>query len=94
MSADAIHDGATSVGIELGSTRIKACLVGDDPSIILAVGEFEWENHLVDGQWSYSLDDVWAGVQAAYAALATDCEARYGVRPTTCLLYTSPSPRD
>ena len=83
MSADAIHDGATSVGIELGSTRIKACLVGDDPSIILAVGEFEWENHLVDGRWSYSLDDVWAGVQAAYAALATDCEDQYGVRPTT-----------
>lgn len=72
-----------SLGIELGSTRIKACLVGEDPSEVLAVGEFEWENQLVDGLWSYSLDDVWAGVQAAYATLAADAEAKYGEKPTT-----------
>ena len=61
---------ATALGIELGSTRIKACLVdADDPSRVLAVGEHEWENQLVDGRWSYSREDVWAGVQAAYAAL-------------------------
>ena len=61
---------ATALGIELGSTRIKACLVdADDPSTVLAVGEYEWENQLVDGRWSYALEDVWAGVQAAYAAL-------------------------
>jgi len=59
-----------ALGIELGSTRIKACLIdSDDPSIVIAVGEYEWENQLVDGRWSYSLDDVWAGVQAAYADL-------------------------
>jgi len=71
-----------SLGIELGSTRIKACLVGADPSVVLAVGEHEWENQLVDGRWSYSLDAVWAGVQAAYAALALDAESRHGSRPT------------
>ena len=87
MTADGaaaqIREGRTSLGIELGSTRIKACLVGEDPSVVLAVGEFEWENQLVDGRWSYALDDVWAGLAAAYAALAADAETRHGVRPTT-----------
>ena len=73
----------TSLGIELGSTRIKACLVGEDPSVVLAVGDHEWENQLVDGRWSYSLDDVWAGVQAAYAELVADAESKHGERPTT-----------
>ncbi|CAN5418659.1 FGGY-family carbohydrate kinase [soil metagenome] len=82
-SAEAIRAGRTSLGIELGSTRIKACLVGEDPSVVLAVGDHEWENQLVDGLWSYSLDDVWAGVQAAYAALAADVQERYGVQPQT-----------
>lgn len=69
-----------ALGIELGSTRIKACLVdGDDPSIVLAVGDHEWENQLVDGRWSYSLDAVWAGVQAAYA----DLVAKLPEKPTT-----------
>ena len=72
-----------SLGIELGSTRIKACLVADDPSVVLAVGEFEWENRLVDGRWTYSLEDVWAGIQSAYAALAQDAEARHGAKPDT-----------
>jgi sugar (pentulose or hexulose) kinase len=83
VSGDAIRAGRASLGIELGSTRIKACLVADDPSVVLAIGEFEWENQLVDGRWTYSLDDVWAGVQAAYAALVADAEARHGVRPDT-----------
>jgi sugar (pentulose or hexulose) kinase len=78
-----IREGRTSLGIELGSTRIKACLVGEDPSVVLAVGDHEWENQLVDGVWSYSLDDVWAGLQAAYASLVADAEARHGIRPTT-----------
>lgn len=83
MSAEAIRAGHTVLGIELGSTRIKACLVGRDPSVILAVGEHEWENTLVDGRWSYSLDDVWTGVQAAYAALTSELEANFGLRPDT-----------
>ncbi len=70
----------TALGIELGSTRIKACLVdADDPSTVIAGGEHEWENQLVDGRWSYSLEDVWAGVQAAYA----DLVAKLPEKPTT-----------
>jgi len=49
---DSIRDGRTSLGIELGSTRIKACLIGPDPSVVLAVGEHDWENQLVNGLWS------------------------------------------
>jgi sugar (pentulose or hexulose) kinase len=50
---------------------------------VLAVGEHGWENQLVDGLWSYSLEDVWVGVRAAFAALIADAESRHGVRPTT-----------
>jgi len=81
--ADAIRAGLTSLGIELGSTRIKICLVAEDPSVILAVGEHEWENQLVDGRWTYSLEAVWSGLQSAYAALAADAEGRFGAVPTT-----------
>jgi sugar (pentulose or hexulose) kinase len=61
---------AAVLGIELGSTRIKACLVdADDPTRILASGSHEWENQLLDGVWTYALDDVWSGLRAAYADL-------------------------
>ena len=76
---DQIASGRTSLGIELGSTRIKACLVGDDPSTVLAVGSHEWENRFEDRVWTYSLDDVWTGLRAAYADLAADVQGRYGV---------------
>lgn len=78
---EAIAGGRASLGIELGSTRIKACLIGDDPSVVLAVGSHDWENKLVDRLWTYSLEDIWTGIQAAYADLAADVESRYGVRP-------------
>jgi len=81
---DAIEGGRTALGIELGSTRIKACLVdSDDPSIVLAVGSHEWENEYVERTWTYSLDAVWTGLGAAYADLASDAERRHGVRPQT-----------
>ncbi|MFF1635694.1 xylulokinase [Leifsonia sp. NPDC058248] len=81
---DAILGGRTSLGLELGSTRIKACLIDlDDPSVVLAVGAHEWENEFVDRVWTYSLDAVWSGLQAAYADLAADVERRFGVRPAT-----------
>ncbi|MFF2051029.1 xylulokinase [Leifsonia sp. NPDC058194] len=81
---DAIQNGRTALGIEFGSTRIKACLIdADDPSLVLAVGSHEWENELVDRVWTYSLDAIWSGVQAAYAALVADAERTHGVRPTT-----------
>ena len=78
----AIRAGDTTLGIELGSTNIKACLVGPDHTPI-ASGSHAWENELSDGLWTYSLDDVHAGLQGAYADLVADVEARYGVRPTT-----------
>ncbi|WP_025157875.1 xylulokinase [Leifsonia aquatica] len=81
---DAIRDGRTALGIEFGSTRIKACLIdADDPTAVLAVGAHEWENALVDGVWTYSLDAIWSGVRAAYAELIADAERTHGVRPTT-----------
>ena len=78
----ALRSGRTALGIELGSTRIKACLVdADDPATVLAVGSHHWENEFVDRSWTYSLDAVWSGVQAAYADLLADAEGRHGTRP-------------
>lgn len=81
-AADAITTGRTWLGIELGSTRIKACLI-DDAGAVIAVGAHAWENSYVDRLWTYSLDDVVAGLQAAYAALVADAIQRHGVRPET-----------
>ena len=61
------------LGIELGSTRIKSVLI-DENATILAQGSFEWENKLEGGYWTYSLEDVWAGLSQSYASL---CE-NYG----------------
>lgn len=76
-----ISAGRTSLGIELGSTRIKACLIGEDPSKVLAVGSHDWQNDFTDRRWTYALDDVWSGIQAAYADLVTQVEGQYGLRP-------------
>ncbi len=65
------------LGIELGSTRIKSVLI-DENADVLAVGAHEWENKLVDGYWSYSLDDVHTGLQQSFADLAADYKAKYG----------------
>ena len=78
MSAAVIAEGRAVLGIELGSTRIKACLIDPADSTVLAVGAHEWQNELVDGYWSYALEAVHAGLQAAYAALAADAAARHG----------------
>ena len=81
MTQEAVRDGRTVLGIELGSTRIKACLVlTDDPSTVLAVGSHTWENRFEDRNWTYSLDDVWGGVQAAFADLLADARWRHGLR--------------
>ena len=57
------------LGIELGSTRIKSVLINEKADVI-ASGSYEWENELVDGLWSYSLEDVEKGLQKSYAELA------------------------
>ena len=64
----AIIDGKTSLGIEFGSTRIKAVLIGEDFAP-LANGSHSWENRLENGIWTYSLDDIWGGLQDCYASL-------------------------
>ncbi len=77
----AILDGRTALGIELGSTRIKAVLTGP-AHLPVASGGYGWENQFVDRRWTYSLDAVWTGVQACYAALADDVRHRYGCELT------------
>ena len=56
----AIAEGRTALGIELGSTRIKAVLIGPDYAP-LAVGSFDWENQFVDRLWTYPMEAVWTG---------------------------------
>ena len=78
----AIDEGRTALGIELGSTRIKAVLIGPDHEP-LAVGNHDWENQFVDRIWTYSFDAVWTGLQQCYAALAADVQQRYDVELTS-----------
>jgi len=82
-AAAAIREGRTALGIELGSTRIKACLIDADTAAVLAVGGYEWENAFVDRTWTYALDDVWSGLQSAYADLVAEADRRHAVRPET-----------
>ncbi|MDO5083037.1 MAG: FGGY-family carbohydrate kinase [Arachnia propionica] len=77
----AITEGRAVLGIEFGSTRIKAVLVGDDHRPI-ATGSHDWENRFQDRVWTYSLDDAVAGMQAAHAALVRDVRERHGVELT------------
>lgn len=75
---DEIIAGQTALGIELGSTRIKTVLIGSDHQVI-ASGSFAWENQLIDGFWTYSLDQVWTGIQDSYSKLRTAVITKYGV---------------
>lgn len=78
----AVAAGNTALGIEFGSTNIKAVLIGPDYSPI-ASGSHSWENRLENGVWTYSMDDVWSGLQDAYASLASDVKEKYGLTLTT-----------
>ena len=75
---DAIQSGKTVLGIELGSTRIKAVLIGEDNTPI-ASGSHDWENSYINNIWTYSLEDVWKGVQDSYQKMASDVKQQYGV---------------
>ena len=74
----AIAAGKTSLGIELGSTRIKAVLI-DQNHAPIASGSHGWENKYENGIWTYGLDEVWTGLQDCYRALAADVQEKYGV---------------
>jgi len=67
----------TYLGIELGSTRIKSVLINQNHEI-LATGSYAWENSLVDGNWTYPLDDVWGGLQASFAELSQNIKKQTG----------------
>ncbi|GKX65673.1 xylulokinase [Inconstantimicrobium mannanitabidum] len=73
-----IVSGKTVLGIELGSTRIKAVLIGED-NLPIASGSHEWENKYVNNIWTYGLDDIWSGVQDSYKNMAEDVKNKYGV---------------
>ena len=75
--AEKIRAGKTSLGIEFGSTRIKAVLI-DDTYRTIASGDYGWASHLEHGLWSYTVEEIWKGLQTAYAEMAGDVEAAYG----------------
>ena len=72
----------TVIGIEFGSTRIKAVLIGRNHQI-LASSSFIWENSYIDGVWTYSLEEVKHGVQICFANLKNDVMQKYGEKLTT-----------
>lgn len=81
MIGQFIADGQAVLGIELGSTRIKAVLVGENCAPI-ASGDHTWENQLKNGVWTYDLSDVWAGIQDAYRNLKKNVLEQYRVKLT------------
>lgn len=76
-----ISAGKAVLGIELGSTRIKAVLI-DEAHTPIASGSHEWENRLENGVWTYSLTDVWEGLKDCYRDLQEDVKKQYGVELT------------
>lgn len=77
----AILEQKTALGIEFGSTRIKAVLIGADNAPI-ASGDHEWENRYDNGVWTYTLEDIWTGLQDAYAKMAADVKEKYDITLT------------
>ena len=80
QAAHWIEAGEAFLGIEFGSTRIKAVMIGPDMKV-LAAGSHNWENRYEDGVWTYALEDVIAGMQDAYAKLKQESKQRYGLVP-------------
>ncbi len=78
MVKEKILSGETYLGIELGSTRIKACLI-DDTYAPIANGSYEWENKLENGYWTYDIEEVHTGVRKAFSSLSSDVFAKYGI---------------
>src|SRR5581483_2182577 len=75
-SQKAIESGKTALGVELGSTRIKAVLIGEDHALI-ASGSYEWVNRYENGVWTYSLEDIWTGLQECYRNLRSKVLEKY-----------------
>ena len=77
----AILEQKTALGIEFGSTRIKAVLIGADNAPI-ASGDHEWENRYDNGVWTYTLEDIWTGLHDAYTKMAADVKEKYDITLT------------
>ena len=73
-----IASGKAVLGIEFGSTRIKAVLV-DENNMPIASGDHDWENRLENGVWTYTLEDIWTGLQDCYQKMTEDVKEKYGV---------------
>lgn len=73
-----ILNNRTALGIEFGSTRIKAVLV-DETNAPIASGSHDWENRYENGIWTYSLEDIWGGIQDCYQNLAKDVQKKYDI---------------
>ena len=73
-----IEAGKAYLGIEFGSTRIKA-VVCDEAGEVLAIGGFGWENSLKDGIWTYSEEEIFAGLKACYSDMAKDIKEKYEI---------------
>lgn len=78
---DVILSGKTALGIEFGSTRIKAVLVGANNEPI-ASGSHDWENQYENNVWTYSLESIWNGLQDSYSKMAQDVKEKYGITLT------------
>ena len=76
-----IAEGKSYLGIEFGSTRIKGVVI-DENGTVLATGGHSWENRLDNGIWTYTLDDIWGGLQDCYSDLLKDIKDKYGIVPT------------
>lgn len=79
-AATTIENGKAVLGIEFGSTRIKAVLIDTDQKPI-ASGSYDWENRLENGIWTYSLEDIHKGLQGCYSSLKKDVKEKYGIVP-------------
>ena len=73
-----IKEGKACLGIEFGSTNIKAVLIGEENQV-LASGSHRWSSHVEDGYFSYTLDEIWDGLRDAYRSLKEDVKSRYGL---------------
>lgn len=73
-----ISAGKAILGIEFGSTRIKAVLIDGDNKPI-AQGSYAWENQLINGLWTYSVEEIWKGLQSCYLDLRQDVNRQYGI---------------
>ena len=83
-----IESGRTALGIEFGSTRVKAVLI-DENCEVLGSGSYEWENQLIDGYWTYSIDEIHTALKTCYSNLKADIKDKYNASLKKSVLWVS-----